>query len=74
MELVKFPVVRDIFLGEMDTLLEELMTIHSVYDGLDPYVIKFRHWGMKGVLLEWIEQGMKEAPEEINKMIMDSWR
>ena len=72
--LARFHEMRDDLFNEFDRLVAELARIYPAYQKIDPFVFQFRHWGMKGVLLQWVDEGMKASPEKINQLIVSHWK
>ena len=71
--LMRHPEIRDVLMTQLDRLMEKFNSLYSVYNDMDPFLFRFRYWGMKGVLLEWVEQEMKASPEDINDILVKHW-
>lgn len=67
--LVTIQPVRAIIFSELDRRMERLIEANLAHSNLDPFMQAFRFWGMKGVLLVWAENEMKQSPEEINAVL-----
>ena len=70
LRLARFSDLKRIIFSEADQEIERLSTLLKVYAEMDPYMRAFRHWGMKGVMLEWIKEDMKKEPQDIHAALM----
>ena len=64
--LARFTDIKRIIFSETDCEMELLTQLTTVYATMDPFLRAFRYWGMKGILLEWVNQDMRQTPHEIH--------
>ena len=72
--LVNDTAVQVVVFSELDVLMERIVEANLAYHDTDPFLRTFRLWGMKGILLAWAEDGMRQSPEEINAVLRFSER
>ena len=69
--LGRFNELKRIIFSETDKEMEQLTKLTKVYAEMDPYLRAFRYWGMKGIMVEWINQDMRQTPHEIHAALMN---
>ena len=68
-KLVRFDDIRQVIFSESELEMQQLTNLAPIYAAMDPFVRVFRYWGMKGILVEWVAQDMRQSPEEIHRAL-----